>query len=482
MTGTSGAVWPAEPAAVRRARARGLRPDGGSAVCKHALQRRSLLLPSFTAALAAGATRHHGRRAAHHLPLQHPYQGDADHPLQEGRQVRSAEAWRRSTGSCAIGARTKPPRWIRSWSICCGRSTASSARPSHPHHFRLSVARHQRDAAQDGRRAGQPEPPHPRQGRRRAFPRRPRQEPALLGADPRARRRRLLPDLGHPVRAHRYRSRARLAAPAAQRAGAAVPQRPHPASARGWRADQHGRREVARGPPTRSSPCRSPQFHDLRAQPRLPVQTASLDTVAAATAGAAAAGRAAATLGTRPSDRERARLAESGAPTAAALLAAPKPVSRKAPRGQTTPGQAIAGRGADPARTARPCSACGQPRRSSRTQLVPAPDYDDEHPEELSYRPFPIAPFLTATASADDPALSRMVHPDLAKITRDASTRTTSPRRCGCVPGLHDGRAHVGAAVQGRGRRPSTCSTPTQRARAPCPTARSPRSRSSRLG
>ena len=46
---------------------------------------------------------------------------------------------------------------------------------------------------------------------------------------------------------------------------------------------------------------------------------------------------------------------------------------------------------------------------------MPAPAYDEEHPEELSYRPFPIAPFLTATASADDPALARIVHPDLAK-------------------------------------------------------------------
>ena len=47
--------------------------------------------------------------------------------------------------------------------------------------------------------------------------------------------------------------------------------------------------------------------------------------------------------------------------------------------------------------------------------FVPAPAYDEEHPEELSYRPFPIAPFLTTTSSADDPALARMVHPDLNK-------------------------------------------------------------------
>ena len=52
---------------------------------------------------------------------------------------------------------------------------------------------------------------------------------------------------------------------------------------------------------------------------------------------------------------------------------------------------------------------------SRETTFVQAPAYDEEHPEELSYRPFPIAPFLTATASADDPALARMIHPDFSK-------------------------------------------------------------------
>jgi hypothetical protein len=46
---------------------------------------------------------------------------------------------------------------------------------------------------------------------------------------------------------------------------------------------------------------------------------------------------------------------------------------------------------------------------------VSAPAYDDEHPEELSYRPFPLGPYMTATGSPDDPALARMVHPDAAK-------------------------------------------------------------------
>lgn len=47
--------------------------------------------------------------------------------------------------------------------------------------------------------------------------------------------------------------------------------------------------------------------------------------------------------------------------------------------------------------------------------FVQAPAFDEEHPEELSYRPFPIAPLLTVTASADDPALMQMTHPDVAR-------------------------------------------------------------------
>lgn len=46
---------------------------------------------------------------------------------------------------------------------------------------------------------------------------------------------------------------------------------------------------------------------------------------------------------------------------------------------------------------------------------VPAPAYDEEHPEELSYRPFPVIPLLTESASADDPVLAHMTHPDVAR-------------------------------------------------------------------
>ncbi len=47
---------------------------------------------------------------------------------------------------------------------------------------------------------------------------------------------------------------------------------------------------------------------------------------------------------------------------------------------------------------------------------VQAPEFDEDHPEELSYRPFPLAPLLTETASAHDPQLvAELQHPDVAK-------------------------------------------------------------------
>jgi uncharacterized protein YcbK (DUF882 family) len=54
-------------------------------------------------------------------------------------------------------------------------------------------------------------------------------------------------------------------------------------------------------------------------------------------------------------------------------------------------------------------------RSPSPQEWISAPAFDDEHPEELFYRPFPIAPYITDTASADDPALRHMTHPDIEK-------------------------------------------------------------------
>ena len=44
---------------------------------------------------------------------------------------------------------------------------------------------------------------------------------------------------------------------------------------------------------------------------------------------------------------------------------------------------------------------------------MPAPAYDEEHPEELSYRPFPIVPFLTTAAS--QPLMTELVAHDPAR-------------------------------------------------------------------
>ncbi len=58
---------------------------------------------------------------------------------------------------------------------------------------------------------------------------------------------------------------------------------------------------------------------------------------------------------------------------------------------------------------------------------VSAPAFDEEHPEELSYRPFPLAPLLTTSASINDPVLSRLVTPDVAKILQLIDQPTTVP-------------------------------------------------------
>ena len=74
--------------------------------------------------------------------------------------------------------------------------------------------------------------------------------------------------------------------------------------------------------------------------------------------------------------------------------------------------------------------------RPNSDEWISAPAYDEEHPEELFYRPFPIAPFITETASADDPALRKLTHPEIDKtldllVDGDAADRPLQLR-----PGL----------------------------------------------
>jgi uncharacterized protein YcbK (DUF882 family) len=114
-------------------------------------------------------------------------------------------------------------------------------------------------------------------------------------------------------------------------------------------------------------------------------------------------------LATRPSEAERARLA--------ALAAAPRMIAAPAPAAR--PGTGNSGGAAMELAALDATGPAGRrgwgASLSNETAFVPAPAFDEEHPEELSYRPFPIAPLLTETASVDDPVLARMIHPDLAK-------------------------------------------------------------------
>ena len=61
------------------------------------------------------------------------------------------------------------------------------------------------------------------------------------------------------------------------------------------------------------------------------------------------------------------------------------------------------------------------------TGFAPSPEFDDDHPEEISYRPFPIGPFLTATASADDSVLLQLVHPDIGRAVELLDQQGTAP-------------------------------------------------------
>lgn len=102
----------------------------------------------------------------------------------------------------------------------------------------------------------------------------------------------------------------------------------------------------------------------------------------------------------------------AASPPAPKLVAAPKPAVRPA-KPPAAPDEANAAT-ATPEGSFDPDA---EVRRAGwdTTTWTAAPAFDEDHPEELSYRPFPLGPLLTATASLDDPALAQMVHPDLAR-------------------------------------------------------------------
>src|SRR5262245_13328359 len=216
----------------------------------------------------------------------------------------------------------------------------------------------------------------------RAWPRLPRQELALLFPDGRTQH---VPDDGGPITPEDVR-RARAAnAELAQQIAEVQQLHAHPR------------------PPMQVAAL-GPSLPQLLAPPRL-VDRAS--------------------LGRWPNDDDRARLAALADEPLPRLMVAPMPANRPQPAALGLPVSQVGSQasmsgemrvaGIDPAAAAALKRLTWGASLSRETTFVPAPAYDEEHPEELSYRPFPIAPFLTATASVDDPALARMIHPDLSK-------------------------------------------------------------------
>jgi uncharacterized protein YcbK (DUF882 family) len=136
-------------------------------------------------------------------------------------------------------------------------------------------------------------------------------------------------------------------------------------------------------------------------------------------------------LTTRPTDAERGKLAQLAA------LASSDPVLVTGPAPATRPARLPSLTGIDPTGKLPPAATALAPPAEPRVaSLGPvkgdsisdassrfgwgngwaqSPAFDEEHPDELSYRPFPLTPYMTETASADDPALAKMVHPDVAK-------------------------------------------------------------------
>ena len=131
-------------------------------------------------------------------------------------------------------------------------------------------------------------------------------------------------------------------------------------------------------------------------------------------------------LSPRPSDEDRGKLAQL-----AALAALPELVSTptrlRRPDNQpllpsltgnvpsTTPALAAAALAEANPRLAFASASATDALLAWGNSFAPAPAFDDDHPEEISYRPFPLAPYLTATASVDDVAFTRFERPDIAR-------------------------------------------------------------------
>ncbi|MEL6225928.1 MAG: DUF882 domain-containing protein, partial [Pseudomonadota bacterium] len=96
---------------------------------------------------------------------------------------------------------------------------------------------------------------------------------------------------------------------------------------------------------------------------------------------------------TRSRDRRRLASLVAGLPPSKPRVGPPTPTTASGPRQQQV----------------------RLPVADSEPSWVPAPEFDDDHSEELFYAPFPVSPYLTETPSIDDDALVVMRHPDASK-------------------------------------------------------------------
>jgi uncharacterized protein YcbK (DUF882 family) len=119
------------------------------------------------------------------------------------------------------------------------------------------------------------------------------------------------------------------------------------------------------------------------------------------------------------------------------LLKEPRVVERPSKFATTPSANDMAGLEALIARTAEPAAApAANPQLASLTPAeqmpdgqswISSPEFDEDHPEELSYRPFPLAPLLTQTASADDEALGTLTHPVFSETMDLLTSDMTAP-------------------------------------------------------
>jgi uncharacterized protein YcbK (DUF882 family) len=164
------------------------------------------------------------------------------------------------------------------------------------------------------------------------------------------------------------------------------------------------------------------EFHSERVRPKTSLQVASLVPSLPQLLALPRRADRPPSRGTDASAADRARLAELAREPPPRLLRAPTPISRR----QAAPLQAPSGAGG--LALAERTDAGSSPTRA-RVTFASAPAYDEEHPEELSYRPFPIAPLLTPTVSSDCPDLARLVQGDLGKALELIDERSAPPAR-----------------------------------------------------